>query len=194
MIINKGLQQLLQEIKDPRRDIFLKIYEDHKELFHQAKGSSYNHQTWDGGYADHIAEVLRINDITYDSLSKLRELPFSKDSAAIALFLHDIEKPFRYGIGTDDRCDKWHKIFNDKSKDWEKVKWDIIADLQARYGFDLTDDEINALKYTHGEGLDHQKGIRVAKPLAAHVHHCDNISARIWYDKGRGLSIANIKK
>ncbi len=51
----------------------------------------------------------------------------------------------------------------------------------------LTPDEWNALKYTHGEGSDHKKNERVASPLATHVHHCDNVSARIYFGDGKGL-------
>ncbi len=187
-ILNKGLKTLLEEINDPRREIILSIYKDHEELFHEAKGSGHNHQAWVGGYADHIAECLRINDVYYDSLQKMRPLEFSKDSAAIALFLHDIEKPFRYGSIDDKRCQKWQDIFNREAKDWESIKWDIIKDFEGKYGLELTEEEKNALKYTHGEGDDHCKDERVSLPLAAHVHHCDNTSARIWYDKGQGLS------
>ena len=188
-ILKKSLRTLLAEINDPRRDVILQIYDDHADLFHYAAGSGYNHQAWKGGYADHIAECLRVNDVVYDALqSRMRPLEFSKDSAAIVLFLHDIEKPFRYGPDNDDRCQKWRDVFNNATGSWENVKWDIIKKLEQDYGLTLHKDEVNALKYTHGEGNDHRKDQRITTPLAAHVHHCDNTSARIWFDQGKGLS------
>ena len=186
------LREYLEDMDDPRSNTFVEIYDDLKDLFHEAKGSSYNHQAWKGGYADHIAETFRINEATYDALESIRRLPFTKDSAMICLFLHDIEKPFRYVNNASAL--KWRNILGLKNADeltyheWEDAKWHIITYLKFQYRFLLSDEEINALKYTHGEGDDHQKERRVAGPLAAHVHHCDNASARIWFDEGKGLS------
>ena len=187
-ILSKTFRDLVAGLQDPRCDIFLKIYDDHKDIFEAAAGSGHNHQAWAGGYADHLAECLRVNEITYEALSQVRPLGFTKSSAAICLFLHDIEKPFRYGPADDPRCAPWQARFNGKPyPTWEDAKWEIIDHLQKIYGFVLSDDEVNAIKYTHGEGSDHRKDMRVARPLAAHVHHCDNTSARVWPEDGRGL-------
>ncbi len=181
------LRELLESITDSRGAVMLQIYNDNKDLFHFAAGSSHNHQAWEGGYADHIAEILRINIVLYDSLNALRLLNFSKDSAAIVLFLHDAEKPFRYGPKDDGRCHPWREKAV-SGVDWEQLKHEIIAKWQEEYGFSLFDDEYNALIYTHGEGDDYRKDKRVACPLAAYVHHCDNTSARIYYNDGQFLS------
>ena len=189
-ILKKSLRDLLGALDDPRCATLLKIYDDYQDLFHMTEGSSHNHQAWGGGYADHIAECLRVNEITYDALSQLRTLPFTKASAAIVLFFHDIEKPFKYGPEDDPRCAVWQNKQADTQKDWEEMKWDILQHFCAEYGLVLSADEQNGLKYTHGEGDDHRKDARVSCPLAAHAHHCDNTSARIWFDEGRGLSAA----
>jgi len=143
---------------------------------------------WEGGYADHIAECLRVNEATYNALSEIRKLNFSKASAAITLFFHDIEKPFRYGHKDDAQCSKWQGKYGENPHDWEVAKWDILEEFKKTYNFEFSDEEVNALKYTHGEGDEHQKNKRIASPLAAHVHHCDNTSARIWYNEGEGLA------
>lgn len=185
-ILNKTLRDLLEDMEDLRKDLLLQIYDDYKDLFHYGHGSSNNHQAWEGGYADHVAEILRANEVTYQALSSIRPLTFSKDSAAIALFFHDMEKPFRYGPKGDERCEKWRSQY-ETPHEWEVAKWAIIREMEQDYGLYFTDDEINALKYTHGEGDDHRKDMRVSCPLAAHVHHCDNTSARIWPEDGKGL-------
>ena len=203
---DKGLRELLERMADPRRDALLQIYDDLAELFHHAAGSSHNHQAWPGGYADHIAECLRINTVTYAALNGFRELPFTEDSAAICLFFHDIEKPFRYGPMDDPNVAYWHQWIqmeglNDFAevvdlpspptwKWWEKAKWEILKKLSNQYGLVLTGQEVNALLFTHGEGSAHKKDQRVAGPLAAHVHHCDNTSARIYFDDGKGLDVS----
>lgn len=189
------LRTILADMTDPRRNVMLAIYDEYTELFHYAAGSSHNHQAWQGGYADHIAECLRINTVVFDALNNARPLPFTENSAAICLFFHDIEKPFRYGPKDHPECIRWDQEARSRDgehntwKTWETIKWEILRDLATRFGFDLAQEELNALKYTHGEGNDHRKDKRVAGPLAAHVHHCDNISARIWFDEGKGLSL-----
>ena len=197
----KTLRQLLEDLTDPRRDAFLAVYDKYAELFHRTQGSGHNHQAWDGGYADHIAECIRINRLTYPALNECRPLPFTQDQADICLFLHDVEKPFRYDYGEPQHPDseKWENEFNQLMWQtyqrsecaplaWEKVKDKILHQWMTEFEFHLSTDEWNALRYTHGEGKDHKKDQRVAGPLAAHVHHCDNTSARIWFDEGRGTS------
>ncbi len=186
-LLNKTLKDMLGEIKDERKDIFIKIYDDFADIFHTAKGSSVKHHAWKGGYADHLAECLRINRAIYQALSDIRELDFNMDSADIALFFHDIEKPFKYGPKDDPKCKKWQDKLGTDSKAWHKAQWQIINSLKDEYGFYLTDEEVNAIKYTHGEGDDYKPDVRVANSLAAHIHHCDNISARIWYNDGKNL-------
>jgi hypothetical protein len=186
---NRVFDRLLRDIRDPRREVLRAIYTDHRDIFHHAQGSGHNHQAWPGGYADHIAEVLRINTATYQVLNAMRPLPFTEASAAIVLFFHDFEKPFRYGPMDHSKCVKWRSWQNQiPSRTWEHAKWSIIEEFMMYYEFELTVEERNALLYTHGEGNHHKKTERVAGPLAAHVHHCDNISARIWFDEGRMLS------
>lgn len=184
-LLELSLRGLLERLSDPRREAMLAIYDDHQELFREAKGSSHNHQAWEGGYADHLAETIRVNRWVWPVLNDKRRLPFSMDSADICLFLHDAEKLFRYSYSAHPEVLFWrHKA---ASTLWEDLKDDIIRAWQHQYGFHLTADEQNAIAYTHGEGPEHRKDWRVATPLAAHVHHCDNTSARIWFDQGAGL-------
>lgn len=182
------LKNLLQQMTDSRKSALLAIYEQYKELFHFATGSSHNHQAWKGGYADHIAACIRINHIYYNGLAEeLPPPPFKKDSATIALFFHDIEKPFKYGPVDCDECNKWRDL-ESSGTSWEEISYLILDNLQERFMFHLSKDEINAIKYAHGEGEAYQKGKRVASPLAAHVHNCDNTSARIYHNYGKGLA------
>lgn len=134
-----------------------------------AKGSSCNHQAWEGGYCDHLVQCFLIAQNLYKSLSELRELPFTLESAIVVLYLHDIEKIFKYGKypSIDSMPDKqiWYK-----------------ESLSKIYKVDLTSDELNALKYIHGEGEDYKKDERVMCPLAAFCHSVDILSARVFYD------------
>ncbi|MFT7144482.1 MAG: hypothetical protein ACI8QY_000534 [bacterium] len=187
-LLQLKLIDFLNDMADPRKDALLNIYTDYNDIFHFAAGSSSKHQAWQGGYADHIAEILRINRATYQALSNIRPLPFTEDSALIALFFHDMEKPFKYGPKDNTLCKNWHEHMKHNKLNWHQVKDKILDEMQKDYHFKFSSDELNALQYTHGEGDDYSPTKRIASPLAAHVHHCDNTSARIWHSEGKGLS------
>lgn len=133
------------------------------DLFNTSRGTTVKHQPWPGGYRDHITEVMEIALVTYRALEKIRPLPFSLSDALLCCFLHDIEKVWKHALREGDK------------KDVDKDK--ILKEM-----FNLNDDHRNAIKYAHGEGEDYHPTDRIQGPLAAFVHHCDNTSARIWFD------------
>ena len=157
---------LVYFVNDQHASDCFKFIKKNQKLFNSSKGSATKHQAWSGGYRAHIAEVMNIAVVTFEALEHIRPLPFSLSDALLGCFLHDIEKIWKHAIDYDDQeiVDK-NKILNDE--------------------FHLTDDLWNAIKYTHGEGDDYHPTERIQKPLAAFVHHCDNTSARIWFDQPR---------
>jgi hypothetical protein len=209
-ILGMNLLQLLETLDDPRQHSLLRIYQDHGDLFHHGAGGN-NHPNWPGGYADHVAEIIRINRILYPAMNVVRPLPFTMGQADVVLFFHDIEKPFKYGPPSDPRVMRFadgvgarlaslreqhlaqnavvtsHDEAMWAEEAWEGAKGQILQDMTSAYGFEFSPEEVNGMRYIHGEGKHHRKDRRVAGPLAAHVHHCDNASARIWYDEGKGL-------
>lgn len=182
-------QLLKKQITGDRQTPILNVYEHYHDIFHFAKGSNVKHQAWQGGYADHITECLEINEIYYNGLNKKRKLDeFTLEEAAISLFFHDFEKPFKYGPDTDPVCAALQKR-NQRREDWEKTKWDMIHECETRFGFTLSDREREAIHLTHGEGDDYSPDRNVATPLSAHIHNCDTASARIWPNAGKGVSL-----
>lgn len=143
-----------------------KMWDFFKESCADAKGSSSNHQSWEGGYFDHITDIMEYGVSLYELLSKVDKLPFSISDVILVLFLHDIEKPIKYG--TSNKL----QISND----------DIRKSLIFKYEIELNIEHINALKYIHGEGNDYSSSNRVMNPLSAFCHCCDIISARIFFD------------
>ena len=149
------------------------ILSDNDVIFHLSPGSSHNHQAWPGGYRDHVTEVMNLAIALYPVLNERRALQFSLESALLVLFLHDIEKPWRYDyVGG------------------ELVIMEALRSKQARkafrdarlieYGIELTPNEANALKYVEGELDDYSPTERRQGRLAAFCHMCDNTSARLW--------------
>lgn len=167
------LIEMLKMINEPYGSACLKISLENKTIFEYAKGSRVKHQVWQGGYMDHITEIMNIAVITYSSLSTYKSLPFSLSDALLILFLHDLEKPWKYS--DNQKLVDEFQAFGDYQ--------DFIMFKVTEYSIVLTDDHMNALKYTHGKGDDYDPLIRIQQPLAAFVHCCDTISARIWFDE-----------
>lgn len=165
----KQLNYLLHQIDQPNRDACLKLWEDNKERFSKAPGSLSKHQAWEGGYIGHLEEVMNFGINLFTMMDITRKLDFTISDIILVLFLHDLEKPFRY---IDPKLE-----FKD-----DQEKHAFIYDLMLKYQITLNDIQINALDYIHGEGDAYSRTERIQKPLAAFVHMCDVASARIWFD------------
>lgn len=76
------------------------LWDDYSDFFYPAPGSSANHQAWPGGYLDHLQETFIIAEDFYKVMNQRRKLPFSLEDVKLVLFLHDIEKPFKYATGS----------------------------------------------------------------------------------------------
>ncbi len=169
MIQRLTLEEFIDQMSEPNRDGCLRFYKDHKERITTAAGSFIKHQAWKGGYNGHLEETLNIAKVTYEALTSIRELPFSLPDAYLSLFWHDAEKIFKY---TEPK-----KIFHS-----ENEKFTFVLELMREYGIIITDDIKNAIIYVHGEGDMYSSFENVQRPLAAFIHCCDTISARIWSD------------
>ncbi len=170
------LTELIDKIEEPNRTSSYQLWKDHQEVFSTARGSKANHQSWPGGYLDHIVEVMNIAAVLYEPLNILRPLPFTLSDVLLVLYLHDLEKPWKYG--KNEKGD-WEFIpeFNERSKikafTEQKIK---------EYGFILTEDHHNGLEFVEGEFEQWSPSQRAQRPLAAFCHMCDNWSARGWYE------------
>ena len=167
---------MLELIEEPNRSACITILQDNEKLFKTAKGSSNNHHTWLGGYYDHIMEVMNIAIVLYERLNSLRPLPFSLSDLLLVLYLHDIEKPWRYDVGEDG------KLYNKSDLDTPEKQHIFREKKLKEYGILLTEKQENGLKYVEGEGKDYSGKHRTMGPLAALAHTCDVTSARVYFD------------
>jgi len=170
------INDLIQLITEPNRTAIRKILADNRELFGTVQGSTHNHQAWPGGYLDHITEVMNIAVVLFRALDAKRSLPFSISDILLVVFLHDIEKPWKYELGADGQLQ--HKATMLTKADHQRFR---LAKL-AEYGVLLSDDHENGLKYAEGELDDYSSRERKMHPLAALAHLCDVTSARLWFD------------
>ncbi len=146
---------------------FIKLLDENKDIIYTASGSSSNHQTWSGGYLNHIIDCCFIASQLYDFYINIfkQELNFTLEDAIIVLAVHDLEK-----------------IWKHETRDFTKQeKHDFRLNKIQEYGFQLSEQQLNALKYVEGEGDDYSSSHRVMNELAAFCHVCDITSARIYH-------------
>lgn len=165
--------QLLKLVDEPYRSAFQRLIAEHGGLFRSARGSSHNHQAWEGGYADHVREVMNTAVVLYDALGQHRPLPFSLSDALVVLFVHDLEKPWAY----EEVGGTWRRREGLK----ENAHQFRLAKL-AEAGVTLPSELERAVCFVEGEGSHYSNRARVMSPLAAFCHMCDVASARLWYD------------
>lgn len=171
-----SVDQLLDLIDHPNRAACKKLLVDNLELFKRVQGSTHNHQAWPGGYLDHVTEVMNIGLKLYDQFATIRRMTFSISDLMLVLFLHDIEKPWKYEIGEDGQLQ--HKPTMLTKADHQRFRMEKLAE----YSIELTPEHENGLKYAEGELSDYSNRERKMGPLAAMAHMSDVASARIWFD------------
>ena len=166
---NKTLMDFLSSLQGKRKQAILKFHEEYLDLISSAKGSKSKHQDWPGGYQDHLTEMMSMGEQMYTLFSARRKLPFTFDQVIVVSYFHDLEKVFKYTTG----------------KEIDKPDW--YARILPERGITFDSQEQNALKYIHGEGPnDYNPDTRVMNELAAFCHAIDNLSARMWYQRGKG--------
>lgn len=175
-----AIRQMIVELMDePYRSAILRSYDENEALFRSARGSTHNHQTWPGGYHDHVEDAMNkgIREFS-DEVATGRPMPFSLSDVLVAVYLHDFEKPWRFILVDGE----WRNsgLMTDKAS-----RQKFREDKMAEYGIALSPMIVNAVRYAEGEGDDYDPKRRVMNELAALVHICDVYSARIRYDYPR---------
>jgi hypothetical protein len=176
-----SIERLVGLIDDPNRSGCLRMLKDNRELFDLVPGSVHNHQAWEGGYLDHVREVMNIAYVLYGALASKRPLPFTLSSALLVLYLHDVEKPWKYQPRAEGGIEEIPAMRGDKA-----AQHAFREAKLGRYGLSLTPVEAEAFKYVEGErDADYSNRRRVMNELAGFCHACDVLSARLWHDYPR---------
>lgn len=170
------VDQMIREIDEPNRFACVRILADNRKLFQTVQGSTHNHQNWLGGYFDHVQEIMNIAIILYWQFNDIRPLPFSLSDLLLVVFLHDIEKPWKYELEEDGQLR--HKDSMQTKEEHQRFR---MAKL-AEYGIVFTPEQENGMKYAEGEIHDYSNYRRVMGPLATLAHMSDVASARLWFD------------
>ncbi len=181
------IEQMLEMIDEPNRMACQRILADNRQLFQTVQGSTNNHQNWSGGYFDHIQEIwsggyfdhiqeiMNIAVVLYEGLNSARLLPFSLSDLLLVVYLHDVEKPWKYELRDDGQLH--HKSTMQNKEDHQSFRMKKLAE----YGVVFTSEQENGMKYAEGELDDYSSRRRVMGPLACVAHMCDVCSARLWF-------------
>jgi 23S rRNA maturation-related 3'-5' exoribonuclease YhaM len=172
----RTIDQLIMLIDQPYQNSCRRILDDNNRLFCKVQGSTNNHQAWVGGYFDHVHEIMNIAVVLYESLNSRRPLPFSLSDLLLVVYLHDIEKPWKYELRADGELH--HRQGMETKEDHQNFRMQKLAE----YGIELTSEHENGLKYAEGEIHDYSNRERKMGPLACVAHMCDVASARLWFD------------
>lgn len=165
----------------------------HKELmeddrYRLAKGSSHNHQAWEGGYLEHLQQTLFLAIQLYPMVAKLTYgVPsFSLMDALVVLFLHDIEKPWKHCLLSDSADVELLKEADPSDEDtigFSKENRRIFRDqMIQQWRLSISKEMEQALRYIEGENEDYSSRERKMNSLGAFCHTCDVMSARIFHD------------
>jgi hypothetical protein len=170
------IEEMLDMIDRPNQLACKAILSNNRELFQTVPGSTNNHQAWPGGYIDHVCEIMNIAIVLYREFNGIRPLSFSLSDLLLVVFLHDIEKPWKYVLNAESKLE--HRPGMQTKEDHQKFR---IAKLKE-YGIKLTPEQENGMKYAEGELNDYTNQHRVMGELAAMAHACDVLSARLWHN------------
>lgn len=176
------IERLLDRIDGPNRTGCMNLLLDNRERFDRAPGSVHNHQAWEGGYLDHVREVMNLAVVLYEALNTKRPLPFTLSSALLVLYLHDIEKPWKYEM-VGGRLEEVPAMRGPEGK---AAQHSFREAKLSEYGIILACEEASAFRYVEGErDADYSNRRRVMNELAGFCHACDVLSARLWHDHPR---------
>lgn len=172
-----SIEDLIDLIDEPNRKICHTILVDNRALFEKARGSTFNHQIWDGGYIDHVTDGMNYGRHLYAFDEAFgRPLPFSLSDALLVFFIHDLEKPWRILVNEQGLASNREGLAT--KADFKKFREDKLE----AYGLILSENQLNGFTYVEGELADYSSKRRVMNELAAFCHKIDVWSARGWYD------------
>lgn len=154
------------------------ILDRHMGTFQAAKGSLHKHQAWPGGYLQHVADCMSLITMLINATgnTKYWPIPFTRASAMLVMFLHDIEKPFmQERMAADSAMQPWNK----------EQRFIFRGELIADYNIMLTEEEQIALLFVEGESDYYHPTKRLTNELGALCHAADYLSARLWHSRNK---------
>ncbi|MBL8026312.1 MAG: hypothetical protein JNL74_07865 [Fibrobacteres bacterium] len=147
-------------------------------------GAISHHHNWEGGWADHTAQVMGIGISLYDQFKDGIGDSFNRDDVIVVGFCHDLDKLTRYKQAESEWAKqkgyKWE--FNKDNAPYEETSKAIVDCL--RNGIMLTDEHVEAINHHHGgfssdiSSVYHGSGRMTS--LSTLLHCADMLSAYLF--------------
>lgn len=168
-------------IKAPHHKGCQAILKDHKETFKRSPGSRKKHHAWPGGYWEHIEQVMNWGSDLYHRFSATgmaalpKEERFTLSDVLVVLFVHDLEKPWRYV--PDAPCPITAPLLKTKQQ-----RAEFRLAMLEHYKVKLKPHQLHALQFVEGlRDNEYDPTRRVMSPLATLCHTADMLSAGTMY-------------
>lgn len=179
----KTLNEMVSMIEDPgQRAACKRFMAEMEDRVCTSFGSRSAHHAWEGGYLDHIVDVMNIGKKLFELMRSMGPLDFTLSDVLVVLFWHDVEKPFRY-------IEPRHPLACGNKAQRAQFREQIFE----RFGLLLTAQQQNAMDHVEGEiNGTYIPGGRAMNELAAVCHAADTLSARGRHSpETMGTTIAN---
>lgn len=148
----------------------LKLYGNVENRLKTMPASTKYHQSWKGGLYDHILQVMTIALEFYEKRKRDFMMKIDIDDIILVTFLHDFDKLDKY-VENPRALEPGENPFI-----WNYDKIDVnekaqILNYLIPYGISLTDQQLNAISYSHG-GWSREKG---RMGILATILHCADL-------------------
>jgi hypothetical protein len=197
--IEENYNKFMEYVKaDSRADQLVVMYEDYgNELMTApASGKSHYHNTFPGGYIDHVLRVVEAT-LQFSSLYKKMggTINFTKEEAVFSALHHDLGKLGNPGTAPYylDQDSDWHRKRGELYKHNPNLPYMQVPDRALmtlqRYGIKLTDTEWLSIKLSDGLYDESTKAyLKTFTPyplensLPRIIHVADYISSQVEND------------
>jgi len=170
----RDLHEIVDLVGQPNRESVINAYVQNAERIAATPGARKKHQAWPGGYLDHVVYATNYALALHNLHQSIGFKPdHHEEDIALVMLIHDFGKVARYqregeGYGYVENPDEAEHTFFDKA--------------MHDFKFQLTDNQLNALEFIHGEGAKYTPKGRLMLPLATVCHEADTWQARYCPD------------
>jgi len=155
------------EISNPERcEKLIKLYTDYEERIKEAPASGRLtfHNAYEGGYLDHVLNVLQWGKMQMKLYEKMGGwVDFTYEELVFSILNHDLNK-----LGTLEQAhyvpqdSNWHRenrleVYKASEQGQYWAKMDYVFFLLQEYGIKMTENEFLAIRLSHGMFDDSNK-------------------------------------
>jgi hypothetical protein len=179
----EDLINLLNQISDPGlREKLLTMHRALQKDICFYPAAIYHHHAWEGGYGDHVAQVMAMGLKLYDLMPPEAQAQFSRDDVLLVAYVHDLDKLLRYQKTESDWKLKQGKVWEIRNGLPGYDEAPKVIAMCAQHGILLEDKHLEAICHHHGGfSLSTMAGQQTEMTVfSTLIHSADMFSAHVW--------------